>query len=93
MGLFTGLGSLLGVSPSSAFDGVASLAGGLLGNAGRSDAASAQQAISLEALLELNNYPLEQVLAKKKISALVELSVSDYKQMIAAMNKAKEKKE
>lgn len=54
---------------------------------------TAQQAISLEALLELNNYPLEQVLAKKKISSLVELSVSDYKQMIAAMNKAKEKKE
>jgi CRISPR/Cas system CSM-associated protein Csm2 small subunit len=44
MGLFTGLGSLLGISPSSAFSGVASLAGGLLGNVGRSDAASAQQA-------------------------------------------------
>ena len=44
MGLFTGLGSLLGVSPSSAFTGVASLAGGLLGNKGRSQVASAQQA-------------------------------------------------
>lgn len=44
MGLFTGLGSLLGITPSSAFSGVASLAGGLLGNAGRSEAASAQQA-------------------------------------------------
>lgn len=44
MGLFTGLGNLLGISPSSAFSGVASLAGGLLGNVGRSDAASAQQA-------------------------------------------------
>ena len=44
MGLFTGLGNLLGVSPSSAFSGVASLAGGLLGNVGRSEAASAQQA-------------------------------------------------
>lgn len=44
MGLFTGIGNLLGVSPSSAFSGVASLAGGLLGNIGRSEAASAQQA-------------------------------------------------
>lgn len=44
MGLFTGVGDLLGVSPSSAFSGVASLAGGLLGNVGRSEAASAQQA-------------------------------------------------
>ncbi len=44
MGLFTGLGNLLGISPSSAFDGVASLAGGLLGNVGRTEAASAQQA-------------------------------------------------
>jgi len=44
MGLFTGLGSLLGISPSSAFSGVASLAGGLLGNVGRTEAASAQQA-------------------------------------------------
>lgn len=44
MGLFTGLGNLLGISPSSAFSGVASLAGGLLGNLGRSEAASAQQA-------------------------------------------------
>ncbi|AXL14505.1 DNA pilot protein [Microviridae sp.] len=44
MGLFTGLGNLLGISPSSAFSGVASLAGGLLGNVGRSEAASAQQA-------------------------------------------------
>ena len=54
---------------------------------------TAEQAISLEAMLELNNYPLEQVLAKKKISALVELSVADYKQMITAMTKAKEQKE
>lgn len=44
MGLFSGLGNLLGISPSSAFSGVSSLAGGLLGNAGRTDAASAQQA-------------------------------------------------
>jgi hypothetical protein len=44
MGLFTGLGNLLGITPSSAFSGVASLAGGLLGNVGRSEAASAQQA-------------------------------------------------
>jgi len=44
MGLFTGLGSLLGISPSSAFSGAASLAGGLLGNIGRTEAASAQQA-------------------------------------------------
>jgi hypothetical protein len=44
MGLFTGLGNFLGISPSSAFSGAASLAGGLLGNVGRSDAASAQQA-------------------------------------------------
>lgn len=44
MGLFTGLGNLLGISPSSAFSGAASLAGGLLGNVGRSEAASAQQA-------------------------------------------------
>lgn len=44
MGLFTGIGNLLGISPSSAFSGVASLAGGLLGNVGRSEAASAQQA-------------------------------------------------
>lgn len=44
MGLFTGLGNLLGISPSSAFSGVASLAGGLLGNVGRTEAASAQQA-------------------------------------------------
>jgi hypothetical protein len=44
MGLFTGLGNLLGISPSSAFSGAASLAGGLLGNVGRTEAASAQQA-------------------------------------------------
>ncbi len=44
MGLFTGLGNLLGISPSSAFSGVSSLAGGLLGNVGRTEAASAQQA-------------------------------------------------
>lgn len=44
MGLFTGLGNLLGISPSSAFSGAASLAGGLMGNVGRSEAASAQQA-------------------------------------------------
>ncbi len=44
MGLFTGIGNLLGISPSSAFSGVASLAGGLLGNVGRTEAASAQQA-------------------------------------------------
>ncbi len=44
MGLFTGLGSLLGVSPGSAFTGVASLAGGLLRNAGAREVASAQAA-------------------------------------------------
>ena len=44
MALFASLGKALGVSPGAAFSGVTSLAGGLLGNIGRSDAASAQQA-------------------------------------------------